>query len=71
MRFTCEKNMLVTGLNIASRTVAQKSSLVALEGILCRAGDGLTLTGYNMKTAIPAPVSSTILPSCIFMIRVA
>ena len=52
MRFTCEKNMLVTGLNIASRTVAQKSSLVALEGILCRAGDGLTLTGYNMKTAI-------------------
>ena len=27
MRFTCEKSMLVQGLNIASRTVAQKSSL--------------------------------------------
>ena len=27
MRFTCEKSMLVTGLNIAGRTVAQKSSL--------------------------------------------
>jgi len=52
MRFTCEKSMLVQGLNIASRTVAQKSSLSVIEGILCRAGDGLTLTGYNMETAI-------------------
>jgi DNA polymerase-3 subunit beta len=52
MRFTCEKNMLVTGLNIAGRTVAQKSTLSVLEGLLCTAGDGLTLTGYNMETAI-------------------
>ena len=48
MRFTCEKNMLVTGLNIAGRTVAQKSSLSVIEGILCKAGQGLSLTGYNM-----------------------
>lgn len=52
MRFTCEKNTLLQGLNIASRTVAQKSSLSALEGILCKGGAGLTLTGYNMETAI-------------------
>ncbi len=52
MRFTCEKNLLVSGLNIAGRTVAQKSSLSVIEGILCRAGVGLTLTGYNMETAI-------------------
>ena len=52
MRFTCEKSMLVTGLNITSRTVAQKSTLSVLEGILCRAGADLTLTGYNMETAI-------------------
>ena len=52
MRFTCEKNMLVQGLNIAGRTVAQKSSLSVIEGILCKAGAGLTLTGYNMETAI-------------------
>ena len=52
MRFTCEKNMLVTGLNITGRTVAQKSALSAIEGILCKAGDGLSLTGYNMETAI-------------------
>lgn len=61
MRFTCEKSVLVSGLNIASRTVAQKSSLSVIEGILCRAGMGLSLTGYNMETAItyeiPADVS--------------
>ena len=52
MRFTCEKSMLVSGLNIAGRTVAQKSSLSVIEGILCRAAAGLSLTGYNMETAI-------------------
>ena len=52
MRFTCEKSMLVTGLNIAGRAVAQKSALSAIEGILCRAADGLSLTGFNMETGI-------------------
>ncbi len=53
MRFTCEKSMLSAGLNIASRTVAAKSSLSVLEGILCRAATGgISLTGYNMETAI-------------------
>ncbi len=52
MRFTCEKSLLVMGLNITGRTVAQKSALTAIEGILCKAGTGLSLTGYNMETAI-------------------
>ena len=60
MRFTCEKNMLVQGLNIASRTVAQKSSLSVIEGILCRAGMGLSLTGYNMETAITYQIDADI-----------
>ena len=60
MRFTCEKSMLVAGLNITSRTVAQKSALSAIEGILCRAGDGLQLTGFNMETAISYRVDAEI-----------
>ena len=60
MRFTCEKNMLVTGLNITGRTVAQKSSLSAIEGILCRAGAGLSLTGYNMETAISYDIEAEV-----------
>ena len=60
MRFTCEKSMLVQGLNIAGRTVAAKSSLSVIEGILCRAGDGLNLTGYNMETAITYNVEAEV-----------
>ena len=60
MRFTCEKNMLVTGLNIAGRTVAQKSSLSVIEGILCKAGHGLSLTGYNMETAITYEIEAEV-----------
>ena len=73
MRFTCEKSMLVQGLNIAGRTVAQKSSLSVIEGILCRAGHGLSLTGYNMETAITYEIEAEvadpgqcILPSKLF-----
>ena len=60
MRFTCEKNMLVSGLNITGRTVAQKSALSAIEGILCQAGDGLRLTGYNMETAITCQIDAEV-----------
>lgn len=73
MRFTCEKSALVSGLSIASRTVAQKSSLSVIEGILCKTGLGLSLTGYNMETAItydiPAEVDEAgacILPAKLF-----
>ena len=60
MRFTCEKSTLVQGLNIAGRTVAQKSSLSVIEGILCKAGHGLSLTGYNMETAITFTVEAEV-----------
>lgn len=60
MRFTCEKNMLVTGLNIAGRTVAQKSALSVIEGILCKAGMKLSLTGYNMETAITYDIDADV-----------
>ena len=63
MRFTCEKSMLVQGLNIAGRTVAAKSSLSVIEGILCRAGDGLNPTGYNMETAITYRVDAEVTDS--------
>lgn len=60
MRFICEKDMLVAGLNVASRTAAQKSSLSVIEGILCRGGTGLSLTGYNMETAITCLIDADI-----------
>ena len=60
MRFTCEKSWLLQGLNIAGRTVAQKSSLSVIEGVLCKAGHGLSLTGYNMETAITYTVEAEV-----------
>ena len=69
MRFTCEKNMLVQGLNITGRTVAQKSSLSVLEGILCCSdGNSIQLTGYNMETAITYRIEADVLDpgKCIF-----
>ena len=60
MRFTCEKSMLVAGLNITGRAVAQKSALSALEGIYCHAGNNLTLTGFNMETAIMYEIEADI-----------
>ena len=60
MRFTCEKSMLVTGLNITGRAVAQKSSLSVIEGILCKAGVNLSLTGYNMETAITYQIDAEV-----------
>ena len=71
MRFTCEKNSLVQGLNIVSRTVAQKSSLSVIEGILCKAGLGICLTGYNMETAISYEIEAEVTDSgeCILPAR--
>ncbi len=60
MRFTCEKSMLVTGLNITGRTVAAKSALSSIEGILCQAGNGIVLTGYNMETAISFQIDAEV-----------
>lgn len=71
MRFTCEKSALIQGLNIASRTVSPKSSLSVLEGILCKAGVGITLTGYNMETAITYMVDADVADpgECVFPAR--
>lgn len=73
MRFTCEKALLVSGVSVASRTVASKSAIPALEGIHVRAGVCLELTGYNLETGItvtvPAEIEETgsyIFPSRLF-----
>ena len=60
MRFTCEKSTLVTAISVASRTVAQKSTLPAIEGIYFRAGLNLQLTGFNLETAITVTAEADI-----------
>ena len=52
LKFSCEKSLLQTAVSTASRAVAAKSSIPALEGILLEGSENLTLSGYNMQTGI-------------------
>ena len=58
MKFSCEKLLLQNALSAASRAVATKSSIPALEGLLLECGGGtLTVTGYNMQLGVRARFS--------------
>ena len=60
MKFSCEKVLLQSAVNVASRAVAQKSSIPALEGLLLHADSQLTVSGYNMQTGIRTTLSADI-----------
>ncbi len=64
MKFSCDRTLLLAGLSNAARAAAAKSTIPALEGLLLAAEeDGLTITGYNLKTGVrtrvPADVAET------------
>ena len=60
MKFSCEKVLLQNAITVASRAVAPKSSIPALEGLLLHAGSELTVSGYDMKTGIRTKVSADV-----------
>lgn len=60
MKFSCEKALLLTAVTTASRTVAAKSSIPALEGLLIEADSALRLTGYNLETGIRTVVPAEV-----------
>lgn len=52
MKISCEKYLLQSACGIASRAVAGKSPIPALEGLLLQAREQLTVTGYDLKKGI-------------------
>ena len=60
MKFSCEKSILQSAVNTASRAVAPKSSIPALEGVLLQAKTALTVSGYNMNTGIRTEVEASV-----------
>jgi len=60
MKFSCEKALLSSAVSTASRAVAAKSAISAMEGLLIEAGDTLKLTGYNLETGIQTTVPAEI-----------
>lgn len=60
MQFSCEKYILQSACSIASRAVAAKSPLPALEGLLLKAEAGLTVMGYDLKEGIYTNVEAEV-----------
>lgn len=63
MKFSCEKILLQSAVNTASRAVSPKSSIPALEGVLLQAETQLTVSGYNMQTGIRTSLDADITES--------
>lgn len=60
MKFSCEKHVLQNAIAIASRATASKSPNTALEGLLISAGEGVCITGYDLKKAIYTNIEANV-----------
>lgn len=60
IKFSCEKAILLSGISTASITVAIKSTIPVLEGLLLEAENNLRISGYNLKTGIRTSVEADI-----------
>ncbi len=60
MKFSCEKALLQTAINTASRAISNKSPITTLEGLLLQAEHNLTVSGYNMQTGIRTNIEAEI-----------
>lgn len=62
MHFVCEKNVLAAALGIVQRTVATKSPLPALKGVLLETEEsGLVLSGTNLEFGIKCSLQAKII----------
>lgn len=60
MKLTCEKYTLQAAVAVASRAAASKSPIPALEGLLLEAGNGLKVTGYDLKKGIYSSIEAEV-----------
>lgn len=60
MKFSCEKYVLQQAALTAARAAASKSPVQALEGLLIQAGDGVRLTGYDLKRAVYTEIEADV-----------
>lgn len=61
MKLTCEKYQLQAAVAVASRAAASKSPIPALEGLLLEAGNGLKVTGYDLKKGIYSSIDADVI----------
>ena len=57
MKFSCQKEVILSAVQTTSKAAAGKSSIPALEGILLELeGNNLTVTGYNLDIGIKTEI---------------
>ena len=61
MKFSCEKALLQSAINVAIRAAAAKSPIPALEGLLIEGMNAIQVSGYDLKTGIRALVPAQVL----------
>lgn len=60
MKFTCEKFLLQDAISSCIHAVSSKSTITALEGLMITAGEHVTISAYNFKTAIIKNFDATV-----------
>ena len=60
MKFSCEKDILLSAINTASRCTASKSPIASLEGLLIECGTNVCITGYDLKKGIYTKIDADI-----------
>lgn len=60
MKFSCEKAILKAAIDIAKQATAKRSTIQSLNGLLLRAGDGLTVCGYDLSIGISTTVEADV-----------
>lgn len=60
MKFTCEKYVLLSAVGISSRAVAARSTIPTLEGLYLSAGNGVRITGYDLKKGIYTTIAADV-----------
>ncbi len=61
MKFTVEREIFLSSVNKASKSVAQKTAIPVLEGLLIRTdGNKIIITGYNLETGITCEVEGNV-----------
>ncbi|MFI3249412.1 MAG: DNA polymerase III subunit beta [Eubacteriales bacterium] len=60
MKFSCDKELILSAVSVAARNVSPKSSIAALMGILVEVTDVVKVTGYNMETGVALEMEADI-----------
>ena len=60
MKLICSRDRLMEAISTVQKSVATRSTLPILEGILVEAGDGVKLTGYDLETGIECQVEADV-----------